>query len=129
MAFEQLRTGIDLVAAHHSKLLRLHCAPSFAALILSPRLPDFLASNPDVEVRIAASTDYTRFVDDEFDADLVYGKPSGDNLLVIPMGEETVTPLCSPALAQSIRKPHDLAQGDTHPQRHKTSALAALVRG
>ena len=79
-AFEQLRTGIDLVAAHHSKLLRLHCAPSFAALILSPRLPDFLASNPDIEVRIAASTDYTRFVDDEFDADLVYGKPSGDNL-------------------------------------------------
>ena len=108
VAFEQLRTGIELVAAHHSKLLRLHCAPSFAALILSPRLPDFLASNPDIEVRIAASTDYTRFVDDEFDADLVYGKPSGDNLLVIPLGEETVTPLCSPALAQSIRKPHDL---------------------
>jgi len=107
-AFEELRTGIDLVSAHHSRVLRLHSAPSFAALILSPRLPDFLATNPDIEVRIAASTDYTRFVDDEFDADLVYGKPSVDNLMVISLGEETVTPLCAPALAQSIHQPPDL---------------------
>jgi LysR family transcriptional regulator, glycine cleavage system transcriptional activator len=107
-AFEQLRIGIDLVAAQHSKLLRLHSAPSFAALILSPRLPHFLAANPDIEVRIAASTDYARFTDDEFDADLVYGKPTGDNLYVIPLGEETVTPLCSPDIAKAIRKPEDL---------------------
>ena len=107
-AFEELRTGVDLVSAHHSKLLRLHSAPSFAALILSPRLPEFLAANPDIEVRIAASTDYARFVDDGFDADVVYGKPTGDNLVVIPLGDETVTPLCSPAIAQSIASPRDL---------------------
>jgi LysR family glycine cleavage system transcriptional activator len=107
-AFEELRAGVDMVAAHHSRLLRLHSAPSFAALILSPRLPDFLAANPDIEVRIAASTDYARFVDDGFDADLVYGKPKGEDLVVIPLGEETVTPLCSPAVAASIKVPADL---------------------
>ena len=60
------------------------------------------------QVRIAASTDYARFVDDGFDADVVYGKPTGDNLVVIPLGDETVTPLCSPAIAQSIACPRDL---------------------
>ena len=31
---------------------------------------------PGLEVRVAAGVDYTRFVADEFDADIVYGLPS-----------------------------------------------------
>ena len=57
---------------------------------------------------MAAGTDYTRFLTDEFDADIVYGHPRQEGLVVLPLGEETVTPLCSPKLARSIKKPIDL---------------------
>jgi len=107
-AFEELRCGIELVSSNRSRLLRLHCAPSFAAQVLSPRLPQFLATNPGIEVRLAASTSYVRFVDGEFDADIIYGQPTGDDLVVIPLGSERVTPLCTPEMAQGIRKPRDL---------------------
>lgn len=107
-AFEDLRRGIEVVSSNRAHLLRLHCAPSFAAQVLSPCLPHFFAANPGIEVRIAASTNYVRFVDGEFDADIIYGEPQGDDLVVIPLGRETVTPLCAPELAERIKSPRDL---------------------
>jgi LysR family transcriptional regulator, glycine cleavage system transcriptional activator len=71
-AFEELRRGVELVSTRGPQLLRLHSAPSFAAQWLSPRLAQFLRQHPGIEVRLAASTDYAKFVNDEFDADIVY---------------------------------------------------------
>lgn len=107
--FEEIRRGIDLISTSGPGLLRLHCAPSFAATWLTPRLSRFLNANPEIDVRLAANTDYARFETNEFDADIIYGevKPR-DGIVVIPLGEETVVPLCTPALAPYIRKPADL---------------------
>ena len=107
-AFEQLRSGLEQVGSLRSGLLRIHCAPTFAIQVLSPRLPAFLAANPGIEVKIAASTEYARFSDGEFDADIVYGQPQGDDLSVIPLGMEIIQPLCSPKVAQTIRSVEDL---------------------
>lgn len=109
-AFEELRVGFEAVGNRDPHLLRLHCAPSFAAQWLSPRLSRFLATFPDIRLRLAASTDYAPFSTDEFDADLVYGPPRGEGLTVIPLGEELVTPLCAPRCAEAIRTPDDLSQ-------------------
>jgi DNA-binding transcriptional LysR family regulator len=107
-AFEELRRGLELVSTRGPQLLRLHSAPSFATQWLSPRLSRFLRDHPGIEVRLAAGTDYTRFLNDEFDADIVYGAPRQEGLVVVPLGEETVTPLCTPELARSIKAPMDL---------------------
>lgn len=107
-AFEELRRGLEMVSTRGAQFLRLHSAPSFAALWLSPRLARFLRDHSDVEVRLAAGTDYTRFLNDEFDADIVYGLPRQEGLVVVPLGEETVTPLCTPELARAIKAPMDL---------------------
>ena len=107
-AFEELRRGLEMVSTRGPQFLRLHSAPSFAALWLSPRLARFLRDHPGVEVRLAAGTDYTRFLNDEFDADIVYGLPRQEGLVVVPLGEETVTPLCAPDLARTIKAPMDL---------------------
>lgn len=109
-AFDQLRVGVAAVSARQAQLLRLHSAPSFAAQWLTPRLSDFLEKHPGMEVRIAASTDYSRFAADEFDADIVYGKPDNDSLVVHSLGTEVVKPMCSPAMAERIRSPRDLYQ-------------------
>jgi len=107
-AFDDLRRGIEAVSARAPTLLRLHCAPSFAAQWLTPRLPAFLAAHPGIDVRLAAGIDYTRFSSDEFDADIVYGLPRADGFVVKPLGEETITPVCSPAMAAAIKRPNDL---------------------
>jgi LysR family transcriptional regulator, glycine cleavage system transcriptional activator len=107
-AFDELRRGLEMVSTRGPQLLRLHSAPSFAALWLSPRLARFLRDHPGVEVRLAAGTDYTRFLNDEFDADIVYGMPRLEGLVVVPLGEETVTPLCTPDLARTIKAPMNL---------------------
>ncbi len=107
-AFDDIRRGIDFVSARGPKVLRIHSAPSFAAQWLTPRLPQFLAANPDIDIRLSAGVDYTRFTNDEFDADIVYGRPQQEGVVVLPLGEETVTPLCAPKLSGLIRKPQDL---------------------
>jgi len=108
-AFNDMRQGLERVSARGQKLLRLHAAPSFAAQFLAPRLPRYLEANPALEIRLAAGTDYARFKTDEFDADIVYGAvPAAPGLVAIGLAEETVTPLCTPALAAEIRAPADL---------------------
>ena len=108
LAFDELRRGMELVSNRGPQLLRLHSAPSFAAQWLTPRLSRFLSSHPGVEVRLAASTDYARFVNDEFDADIVYGPTRAEATVSIPLGTETVTPLCSPEFAKRIDAIDDL---------------------
>jgi DNA-binding transcriptional LysR family regulator len=107
-AFEELRRGLELISTRTPHLLRLHCAPSFAAQWLTPRLSRFFAEHPGVEVRLSAGIDYARFDTDEFDADIIYGLPRQEGLVVLPLCEETLTPLCSPQLAANIRSPEYL---------------------
>lgn len=110
-AFDELRRGFDMVSARQGKrLLRLHSAPSFAHAWMMPRLPQFLAANPGIEVRLSAGTDYSRFTTDDFDADIVYGPIHAPGVVAIPLATETVTPLCSPGLARRIRSPRDLLE-------------------
>ena len=116
--FGELKLGISNVSSRRrSELLRLHCAPSLAAQWLLPRLSRLLSEVHGLEVRISAGTDYTRFAADEFDADIVYGSPPAEfyggvpglqGVDIIPLGTETVMPLCSPAVASTIRTPRDL---------------------
>jgi DNA-binding transcriptional LysR family regulator len=107
-AFDSLRRGIEEVAGRGPQLLRVHSAPSFAAQWLAPRLGRFIAAEPKLEVRLAASTEYARFSNDDFDLDIVYGQPRGEGIEIVPLGEETITPLCTPEIAKRIRKPKDL---------------------
>lgn len=114
--FGELQLGIGSISTRGPRLLRLHCAPSFAAQWLVPRLRKLLVEADRLEVRIAADTGYTRFVDDEFDADIVYGaSPSylygtsgQQGVMVLPLGTEVVTPLCAPELAVRIRSARSL---------------------
>jgi LysR family glycine cleavage system transcriptional activator len=109
LAFDELRRGIESITNRGAGLLRLHSAPSFAAQWLSPRLKKFHQLHPDIEVRLAASTDYARFSNDGYDVDIVYGQPRAEGIDVIPLGEEVITPLCSPEMAERITSVGDLA--------------------
>lgn len=100
--FIEIRRGLEEVSSRRARFLRLHAAPSFAALWLTPRLPAFLKGHPGMDIRIAASTDYSRFAADEVDADIVNGPPLPGPVKAVPLGEEDVTVLCTPEMAASI---------------------------
>ncbi len=103
--FTELRRGLEVVARGTPRLLCLHAAPSFAAQWLAPRLSRFLAAFPSIEVRLASGTDYRRF--DAFDADIIYGERP-DDVDAICLGEEIVSPICSPNFAAQISTADDL---------------------
>ena len=107
-AFEELQRGLEAVSARAPRLLRLHCAPSFAAQWLTPRLARFFTQCPEVEVRLSAGVEYARFDTGEFDADIIYGLPRQEGLVVLPLKQETVTPLCAPHIRETIESPTDL---------------------
>lgn len=107
-AFDEIRRGIEDVGHLEPTVLRVHAAPSFALLWLMPRLAGFLERHPKVDVRLSADTEYARFAPDDFDLDIVYGPVRAEGVRSIPLGEETVTPLCAPALAERIATPSDL---------------------
>jgi LysR family transcriptional regulator, glycine cleavage system transcriptional activator len=105
--------------------LSVSAAPSFATRWLAPRLHRFVGSNPDLDVRINAST---RLIDPGKDpavsGDTVVGSPVEDADIVVRFGtgdypgfrvdkllNVTVTPMCSPRLlknGQTLRAPADL---------------------
>ena len=107
--FDELHRGIATVAARGPLLFRLHCAPSFAAQWLAPRLKQLMALHPALEIRLHADANYSRFGADEYDADIIYGLPRVPGLTVVPLGEEIVTPLCSPERAARLATAGDLA--------------------
>ena len=106
--FDELQRGLEAVSSRAPRLLRLHSGPSFAAQWLAPRLARFFVQCPDVEVRLSAGVEYARFDTGEFDADIMYGLPRQEGLVVLPLKEETVTPLCAPHIAETIELPTDL---------------------
>ncbi|MBQ5265164.1 LysR family transcriptional regulator [Klebsiella pneumoniae] len=107
---DEMQRGLDILTTTELKPLRIHTAPSFAHQWLLPRLGSFIAAHPEIDLRLSASTDYAHFEYDEYDLDIVYGEPKLSPYEKIPLAVEELTPLCSPKLAESIKKPQDLYQ-------------------
>jgi LysR family glycine cleavage system transcriptional activator len=107
--------------------LAVSAAPSFATRWLAPRLHRFVGSNPELDVRINAST---RLIDPGKDptvsGDTVVGSPVEDADIAVRFGtgeypgfrvdkllNVKVTPMCSPRLLKNgppLRVPADLKQ-------------------
>ncbi|MFT4063692.1 transcriptional regulator GcvA [Paraburkholderia sp.] len=108
-----------------SDILTVHATPSFATQWLMPRLARFSALNPDIDVRLNASSDPADLTTDAVDVDIRYGarklQPVGTMVLELP--PETIVPLCAPELANGefpIRTTADLRH---HTLIHSESCL------
>lgn len=83
--------------------LGVHCTPSFAAKWLGPRLPNFLAHNSAINIRMSSSAEpFDLLRHDKIDIAVAYGavrKSSG--LTVQPLGTEEIAALCSAEYAKA----------------------------
>ena len=91
--------------------LRLTASPSLAAKWLVPRLDRFLASVPGADVRLDVSSTNLDFGRDDVDVAIRFGRGQYPELHVEKLFQDTVFPVCSPALlarSKPLREPLDL---------------------
>lgn len=108
--FALLREGIASLERARSNVITVSCSPSFAIRWLVPRLPEFRAAHPEVDVRIAADD---RLVDPGrggIDACVRYGAGDYPSVDALRLGVERIGPVCSPMLAKQLRRVDDLGR-------------------
>ena len=104
-AFDAMETACAEVAPKASaSTLTVHCAPSFAAKWLGPRLSSFMERHPSILIRMSTGAgSYDLIRNEATDAAIVYGDvPVGPGMSADPLGEESVIAVCSPSLAASL---------------------------
>jgi LysR family glycine cleavage system transcriptional activator len=97
-----------LSASRDGAMLTVSVYPTLAEKWLIPRLERFRKAHPDIDLRIHATDDFADFQRGGIDIAIRYGTGRYPDLTVIPFLEETVFPVCSPALAKRLRHPEDL---------------------
>lgn len=86
-------------------------APSFASKWLMPRMDDFHAAHPEIEVWISADMEPVVLGEGKADLAVRYGPGDYPGHVVERLMTETVLPVCAPGLLEGekpIRKPVDL---------------------
>lgn len=114
------RTALDVVEASAARLaaatrhgpLVVSCLPTLMMRWLIPRLYDFNARHPSIDVRLSASSAPVDFAREGVDVAIRIGSASWpDGIEAHAFMKEEIGPVCSPGLLQrrKLRRPDDLA--------------------
>jgi LysR family glycine cleavage system transcriptional activator len=120
--------AFDIVAEATASLrpqpvrLTISVTPTFASKWLIPRLPDFMALHPNVDLHILATERISSFQADGVDLAVRYGQPPfGAGLQVDLLFEQEIIAVCSPLLMKGQPAPrsaedlsHVVLLHDTH---------------
>ncbi len=91
-----------------SKVLRVSMMPFIAYDLAIPRMPDFRARCPGVELHVEASMALADLVSQQVDAAVRIGTGPWPGLQSHHLGDLLATPVCSPEMAREIRSMADL---------------------
>lgn len=122
-AFDQLERAMQLVRTGHSAgPLILSAPPAFSARWLIPRMDDFHARHPEVDVHMLATRRLVDFTLENVDMAIRFGSGRHPGLRVEQLMPETIVAVASPAVAAAIHTQADLAgakliEDDWHTQR------------
>lgn len=125
----QSRTG--------SAPLTITMLPTFAVRWLIPRLGDFRRRHPDIEVRLDTSLEVVDFKRSDVELAIRYGRGDWPDLHCERLIEESLIPVCSPALLEGdtpLKEPADLTRhvllhNSSHPEDWRIWLTAAGVEG
>ncbi len=112
--FDHLARALeDVTAAQASGVLTVSTSPGFSSRWLAPRVGDFTAAHPDIDLRISATLELAHFERDGIDAAVRFGTGHYPGLSTWHLFHEALVPVCSPDLLEppvSLRSPADLAR-------------------
>ncbi len=106
--FHALSEAVAIGRRQDDALLTISVAPVFAARFLVHRLDRFSRLHPEIRLRMDATTRLADLGIDDIDLGIRVGPgtwPGVDAELLI---EQTVFPVCSPALAEKLKEPKDI---------------------
>lgn len=95
-------------AMSHQRVLTVAVGPTFAIRWLIPRLAEFQAIEPDIDVRITTGGAAVPFADD-WTCSVILGDGHWPGLTAEPLFDAELTPVCRPDLAKTLKSPADLA--------------------
>jgi DNA-binding transcriptional LysR family regulator len=110
-AFADLaRAGSPAGGAGGRRRLRLKVLPLFASAWLIPRLADFMALHPDIDLSVETSNRNVDFELEAFDAGISVGERPFEGLVAQHLVAIRTTPIVAPALARRLKlvEPGDL---------------------
>lgn len=85
----------------------MRVSPSFGVRWLGPRIAAFSTANPDWNIRVDATPDFSSFETEAVDLDLRYGSGGWSGLSETPVMNDLVLPLCSPGHLEDLRRVSD----------------------
>lgn len=91
-----------------SSTLTVTAGPAFTAKWMAPRLYEFAQAHPEIELRFSASLRLMDFDRDQVDVAIRFGQGPDKGLYSLPLAEEWVTPVMTPALAARYPTPESL---------------------
>jgi LysR family glycine cleavage system transcriptional activator len=110
-AFDQLeRAMLKIRSGSKNGPLIVSTPPAFAAHWLIPRMDDFHARHPEIEIHLLATRRAVDFSMEEVDVAIRFGSGDYAGLDVEPLMPEMIVAVAAPELAGSIRTPPDLAR-------------------
>ena len=119
-AFEQIHEAVRSLGDAHEGPLDVACFSTFTVKWLIPRLFDFHAHHPGIEVRLRTTdtgTDAARegcdllitAIPTDRDSSGNSGQAIADDEMALPLFDEYLGPVMSPAMAGPVARPQDLA--------------------
>ncbi|MFA7665607.1 MAG: transcriptional regulator GcvA [Burkholderiaceae bacterium] len=100
-AFEALSQATEkLLDEHTTGVLKVRTYTTFTAKWLIPRLPDFRARHPDIEIVISNGVREVDFDRDQVDLAIQFGNGSWSRTTVDLLFEDQIEPVCSPQFAE-----------------------------
>lgn len=108
-AFDRLKQAVELLRIDkHSGTLIISAPPVFASRWLIPRLDDFQARHPNIEIHLLATKRIVDFTREDVDIAIRFGLGKYDNLLSECIMPESIILVASPELARDISSLSDL---------------------
>jgi LysR family glycine cleavage system transcriptional activator len=109
-AFDQLeRAMLKIRSGSKMGPLIVSTPPAFAARWLIPRMDDFHAAHPEIEIHLRATRRPVDFSVEDVDVAIRFGSGDYSGLEVEQLMPETIVAVAVPELAASIQSPADLA--------------------
>lgn len=104
-AFSAIRNARSAILRQRAaRQLTVRVSPSFGVRWLGPRIQGFLGENPEWNVRVDATPDFSAFETEAVDIDLRYGLGGWAGLSETCIMHDLVLPFCSPDYLTELRR-------------------------
>ena len=108
-AFDRIAVSLDrFVGGHFREVLSVGVVGTFATGWLLPRLGDFNARHPDIELRLQTHNNRIDLAGEGLDLAIRFGDGDWQGQVSDAVLDAPFAPLCAPALARRLKQPRDL---------------------